>query len=390
MLTVINSTFSGNRGTNGALFNSSGATANVGGTIFANNSFFNCVGTITNEGFNIADDASCNFGSTTGANGHTIGDSVSDSNIALAPLGNYGGPTQTIALLPNSFAIDAVPLAQPCPTTDQRGVTRPDQGETACDVGAYEFQDGAGFTLNIGATDGDGYQVQHFDVATHVAPSASGYGGPGNSGGSGDALVRIANASHSDTTQNGTLCAMIYVFDDNEEQQACCGCPVTPDGLRSLSVINDLTSNLGVNGANRSAGVIEIITSPLNFKYNSGTPVVPGINKDTNGQNFACDPSFAQGAAIGAGTGINVAIPSPGMRAWENHTESIAPTAPASGFVTALSEEKFATSTLDGSEAINLTTNCARQFANGSGTGVCTCGAGDNASSRAPRSSNLR
>ncbi|MBK9925327.1 MAG: PD40 domain-containing protein [Anaerolineales bacterium] len=53
----------------------------------------------------------------------------------LGTLGNYGGFTQTIPLLAGSSAIDAGNDAN-CPTTDQRGVTRP-QGNH-CDIGAYE------------------------------------------------------------------------------------------------------------------------------------------------------------------------------------------------------------------------------------------------------------
>jgi hypothetical protein len=54
----------------------------------------------------------------------------------LGPLASNGGPTQTIALLPGSPAINAVPIMS-CPiTVDQRGVSRP-QGP-ACDSGAYE------------------------------------------------------------------------------------------------------------------------------------------------------------------------------------------------------------------------------------------------------------
>ncbi|MER5462440.1 choice-of-anchor Q domain-containing protein [Streptomyces sp. NPDC002668] len=53
----------------------------------------------------------------------------------LAPLGDNGGPTDTVALLPGSPALDT---ASDCPSADQRGVLRP-QGP-ACDIGAFEYR----------------------------------------------------------------------------------------------------------------------------------------------------------------------------------------------------------------------------------------------------------
>jgi predicted outer membrane repeat protein len=55
----------------------------------------------------------------------------------LGPLADNGGPTQTMALLPGSPAINAG-TNNDCPETDQRGVTRP-QG-SQCDIGAYEYE----------------------------------------------------------------------------------------------------------------------------------------------------------------------------------------------------------------------------------------------------------
>ena len=57
----------------------------------------------------------------------------------LGPLANNGGPTLTHLPLPDSPSIDFGSDAD-CPTTDQRGVVRP-QG-AACDVGAVERQPG--------------------------------------------------------------------------------------------------------------------------------------------------------------------------------------------------------------------------------------------------------
>lgn len=79
-----------------------------------------CVGDLVDEGGNLQ------FGSFCGAS--RTGDP------ALGPLADNGGPTQTMALLAGSAAIDAAEQAS-CPTFDQRGTRRP---PGACDVGAFE------------------------------------------------------------------------------------------------------------------------------------------------------------------------------------------------------------------------------------------------------------
>jgi CSLREA domain-containing protein len=145
-LTILNSTFSGNSATfsgnyDGGGIAISGGTLTVSNSIFANSgSGGNCLGSITDGGYNISDDASCGFVSSTAANGDMIGDSVSDSNLALYAegLANNGGPTETIALESGSYAIAAVPLGR-CVMTDQRGAPRPAPGYTACDIGAFEY-----------------------------------------------------------------------------------------------------------------------------------------------------------------------------------------------------------------------------------------------------------
>jgi hypothetical protein len=142
-LTMTNATFSGNQAfsggsgggaTGGAIVND--GTANLKGTILAASVPDNCNGTppVTDNGYNLSDDASCAFSQATSENG------ASNIGLAAAPADN-GGPTETIALTSaNSPAVDKIPAAM-CPATDQRGVTRPDNGEASCDSGAYEFQD---------------------------------------------------------------------------------------------------------------------------------------------------------------------------------------------------------------------------------------------------------
>ncbi len=60
-----------------------------------------------------------------------------------AVLANNGGPTQTIALLAGSPAINAgdesVCSAPPVNNLDQRGYVRPGAPATSCSIGAYEY-----------------------------------------------------------------------------------------------------------------------------------------------------------------------------------------------------------------------------------------------------------
>ena len=72
-------------------------------------------------------------GILSGIDGNIIGIEV--STILNTTLTNNGGPTQTLALLPGSPAIDAA-LTAKCAVTDQRGEARP-QG-AGCDIGAFE------------------------------------------------------------------------------------------------------------------------------------------------------------------------------------------------------------------------------------------------------------
>ncbi|MEU9055030.1 choice-of-anchor Q domain-containing protein [Streptomyces sp. NPDC048384] len=80
--------------------------------------------TITSLGHNIDGDGSCRL---------TAAGDLPSRDPLVGGLADNGGPTDTVALLPGSLALDA---ADGCPATDQRGIARP-QG-AACDIGAYE------------------------------------------------------------------------------------------------------------------------------------------------------------------------------------------------------------------------------------------------------------
>jgi predicted outer membrane repeat protein len=97
-------------------------------------------------------------------------------NPLLAPLGNYGGPTQTMALLPGSPAINAgdnllIPAGV---TTDQRGPGYPRIRGGTVDIGAFESSAGPTITtFTVPATGAEGSPV-NLSAGVNNDPNASG------------------------------------------------------------------------------------------------------------------------------------------------------------------------------------------------------------------------
>ena len=88
----------------------------------------------------------------------------------------------------------------------------------------------------------------------------------------GQAYVNITaplegNATRPDlAVREGETCAMIYVFNTAQAMQACCGCPVTTDGLLTLSISGNLALNPTATGTILHDGSIRIVsTSPNAF-----------------------------------------------------------------------------------------------------------------------------
>jgi hypothetical protein len=130
-LIVTNSTLSGNSATyqGGGIYNNSDSVATAAATIVANSgSGMDCVGSVTDGGYNLDDDGSCGFTSTSDL-------SATPPDLDPNGLQDNGGPTETIALEPWSPAIGEVMKASLCATADQPGLPRP----TPCDIGAYQF-----------------------------------------------------------------------------------------------------------------------------------------------------------------------------------------------------------------------------------------------------------
>lgn len=156
---------------------------------------------------------------------------------------------------------------------------------------------------------------------------------------SGDAVsgsadtVRLTNPG----VTGDNLCAMIYVFDENQELTECCGCTITDSGLRTLSLSGDLTSNPLI-GTPPPNGNIKVVSSdPTN--------------------NPQCDPRSLSPAGRIVGWGTNSQLLPDGT--------------------TQITETQLNLSPLSRTAVSNLANLCSAVQQLGSGAGVCTCGTGD-------------
>ena len=197
----------------------------------------------------------------------------------------------------------------------------------------------------------DAYKLSYFDVASAFFPTTGGYGGPGHSGGSGDALLRIVDAGNWENSNGGDVCANIYVYNDTQEQQECCSCPLTANALLTFSVINQLTSNpFSKSTESLSAGVIKIV--------GSAGPCVT-----------SCTGSTAAGPYTIAG----------GLHEWINHTESVY--SQLGPITSGTSVDEFTNAGLDSGELNYLQSKCAAitggNVAGSECAGICDCGKGD-------------
>jgi hypothetical protein len=137
-VSLVNDTLAFNTGAGAAR---TAGTVTAINTLFADNGTAGYSGTITSLGHNDFQDASVTGSSGTDLLSQTSG------KVLLEGLANYGGTTDTVALLPGSSALDAGANTTAAPynlTTDQRGIARKING--VVDIGAYESQ---GFTLTL-------------------------------------------------------------------------------------------------------------------------------------------------------------------------------------------------------------------------------------------------
>jgi len=175
----------------------------------------------------------------------------------------------------------------------------------------------------------------------------------------GDSFVNITNNGAGATTTGtlgfagGNICVNTYVFDQSEELLACCACFVTPNGLASYSVKNQLISN-NLTPEIPNSVVIKLVATV-------GPTATTGSTGGVNGCNAG--GTIATTAPAPAGTQTLA----PGMRAWGTSLHAL-PTTPVTYGIT---ETAFSFSDLSLGELNHLTSFCAFIQTGASGFGIC-------------------
>ena len=159
----------------------------------------------------------------------------------------------------------------------------------------------------------------------------------------GDSVINITNTgargaglqSGTSASVSGALCVNVYAFSPDEQLVACCSCPVTPNGLVSLSVKNDLTSNTLTPAVPTSVVVKLVATVPVG------------------------------GSCVNSASAISQAGLAPGLVAWGTKLHS--------GIAGAVygTETAFVGGTLSAGELNRLSQGCSFIGAMGSGFGIC-------------------
>jgi hypothetical protein len=150
-----------------------------------------------------------------------------------------------------------------------------------------------------------------------------------------DSVINITNTgarggvtyqSGTSPTVGGTICVNVYAFTPDEQLNACCSCPVTPDGLVSMSVGQDIAGNVLIPRRPTSLVIKLLATVP------------------------------AGGTCIGSMATVETATLAPGLAAWGTTAH---PTGALGTGPWAITETPFKPATLSAGELTKLASECS-------------------------------
>ena len=147
-----------------------------------------------------------------------------------------------------------------------------------------------------------------------------------------DNAVRMVGSTGNDPE----ICTMVFVVDQDQQMSECCGCRISREGLRGLSLRDDLLAN-PLTASPPETGTLVLVTAAFNG-------------------NTSCDPAAFSVAGFG--------------NAWATHIQG-------SGATLSATETPFTQTELGNTLMANLQAQCSYIQTLGGGRGVCTCGTGD-------------
>ena len=159
---------------------------------------------------------------------------------------------------------------------------------------------------------------------------------------------------------------MIYVFDDDEEMDECCGCPLSSADLLTVSVEGQLTANWATGLPNPGVGAIAIVAASKNASPGTGPSNGQGCAAaESTACTSGCDPTNVPGYTVTTSNNLFASI-----------TLNQAVTTNTSGTnIFGLTEIGFFDDA--GGDATNLSylqQQCGALVGNSSKKGICRCG----------------
>ena len=165
----------------------------------------------------------------------------------------------------------------------------------------------------------------------------------------GDSVINITNTGANGAAINGpgfggaagNICVNVYAFSPDEQLISCCSCLITPNGLVSLSVNQDLVSNT-LTGVRPNSIVVKLVNT-------GATGAFTGTSCTNSAALAGTAPFPLAGGFSSFGTTVHAAA--------------------ATGFAT--TETPFSRATLSPAELASITNRCTNIIGNGSTFGIC-------------------
>jgi hypothetical protein len=195
--------------------------------------------------------------------------------------------------------------------------------------------------------------------------------------GNGDTILRLLNPNGAANgnlagAKEQTVCAMIYVFDEDQEMGECCGCPLSSAKLLTFSAYQNLTADWAVGligerfAESNAYGSLAVVAAAQNTGILGLGNGLGCTSTQSGACNDGCDPTNTPGYSVTVANNLLGSI---------THNQV--------GFRSPFSEEPnvFGITEValsddaggDSNNLIYLQNQCGALVGNSTGGGICTC-----------------